>query len=176
MRLHLAAAISVCTLGGAALTIPGQMAAQRGSDTVLAAANAQKLLPAMVHYHGQAVPIQMRNTAGVQFADGHRILAGLTDRSGWNSAEGASMFQAYLKTEVSLKMDGKVLPRGEYAIAFSANMLEIEDLNGRSVMMPKAGVDTEIKRPMPLEVTPNPDGGYRLYCGRQYVVFTRQDG
>jgi len=173
MRLHFVAASAVCALGWAALAIPGQMAAQRGSDTVLAAANAQKLLPATVRYHGQAVPIQMRNTGGVQFADGHRVLAGLTDRSGWSSAEGASMFQAYLKTDVPLKMDGKVLPRGEYAIAFSANMLEIEDLNGRSVMMPKAGMDTEIKRPMPLEVTPNPGGGYRLYCGRQFVVFTR---
>lgn len=173
MRLHGVAASAVCALAWAALAIPGQMAAQRGSETVLAAASAQKLLPATVRYHGQAVPIQMRNTAGVQFADGLRVLAGLTDRAGWSSAEGAAMFQAYLKTGVPLKMDGKVLPRGEYAIAFSANMLEIEDLNGRSVMMPKAGTDAEIKRPMPLEVTPNPGGGYRLYCGRQFVVFTR---
>jgi len=173
MRVHFVAAGAVCALAWATFAIPGQIAAQHGSETVLAAASAQKLMPATVRYHKQAVPIQMRNTAGVQFADGNRMLAGLTDRSGWSPAEEGAKFQAYLKTDVPLRMDGKLLPRGEYAIAFSAKILEIEDLNGRSVMMPKAGMDAEMKRPMPLDVTINPGGGYRLYCGRQFVVFTR---
>jgi hypothetical protein len=33
--------------------------------------------------------------------------------------------------------------------------------------------DTEIKRPMPLQFTANPGGGFRFYCGRQYVTLTQ---
>jgi hypothetical protein len=33
--------------------------------------------------------------------------------------------------------------------------------------------DAGLKRPMPLEVTANPAGGFRLYVQRRYVVFSR---
>jgi hypothetical protein len=36
-----------------------------------------------------------------------------------------------------------------------------------------SGNDDAIKRPTPLNVTTDPAGGFRLYAGRRYVVFSR---
>jgi hypothetical protein len=36
-----------------------------------------------------------------------------------------------------------------------------------------AGEDAAQKRPMPLQVTANPAGGFRLYVQRKYVSFSR---
>ena len=33
--------------------------------------------------------------------------------------------------------------------------------------------DTDLKRPMPLQVVADAAGGYRLYAGRTYVSFSR---
>jgi hypothetical protein len=33
--------------------------------------------------------------------------------------------------------------------------------------------DAGLKRPTPLQVTTDPAGGFRLYSGRRYVVFSR---
>jgi hypothetical protein len=36
-----------------------------------------------------------------------------------------------------------------------------------------SSTDSALKRPMPLQVLPDPDHGFRLYAGRQYVLFER---
>jgi hypothetical protein len=33
--------------------------------------------------------------------------------------------------------------------------------------------DEGLKRPMPLQVVADPAGGFRLYAGRKYVIFSR---
>jgi hypothetical protein len=35
------------------------------------------------------------------------------------------------------------------------------------------GEDAGLKRPMPLQIVADPAGGFRLYAGRKYVIFSR---
>src|SRR5580704_12854718 len=55
------------------------------SDTLLKAAEVQKLLPDSVWYKGQSAPAQKRNSGGVKFGDGSFVLATLVDNSGYAS-------------------------------------------------------------------------------------------
>ena len=151
---------------------PGQMKAQ-GGDTVLKPADTQKLLPASVYYRGQSAPTQLRNSGGVKFADGSFVLATLVDNSGYASDVQAK-YQAYFITEVPLKVGGQSLPAGVYGVGFVAdNKLVITDVGGHDVLTVATGDDAGLKRPMPLQVTADPAGGFRLYAGRRFVIFSR---
>jgi hypothetical protein len=59
--------------------------AQAGGDTVLAATDAGKVLPASVWFKGQSATTQLRNSGGVKFADGFFVLSTLVDTSGYSS-------------------------------------------------------------------------------------------
>ena len=76
----------------------GTQTMAQGSDTVLKAADAQKLLPASVYYKGQSAPVQARNSGGVKFADGYYVLASLVDTSGYSTGI-AAKYQGYFITE-----------------------------------------------------------------------------
>jgi hypothetical protein len=41
------------------------------------------------------------------------------------------------------------------------------------VLTVSSSADAEMKRPVPLQFETDPAGGYRLYCGRNYVTFTK---
>jgi hypothetical protein len=140
-----------------ALGTSGWMAAQAAAGMVLKPADLEKLFPAKVYYNGQTAPVEMRNTGGVKFADGHYVLAGLVDTSGYSTGV-ASKYQGYLITEVPLKIGGKFL---------------VTDLGGGDVLTAQTATDAALSRPRPLEVTVDPAGGYRLYSGRTCVHFSR---
>jgi hypothetical protein len=36
-----------------------------------------------------------------------------------------------------------------------------------------SSTDADMKRPMPMQVTTDPAGGFRLYAGRRYVTVTK---
>src|SRR5690242_16740186 len=63
---------AVATLAAAFVATPARSAAQ-GGDTILKAAETQKLLPAAVYYKAQSAPTQLRNSGGVKFADGYYV-------------------------------------------------------------------------------------------------------
>lgn len=165
--------VSAAAIAVAMMSAPARIAAQSGSDTVLKAADAQKLLPASVFYDGQSATTQLRNSGGVKFADGHFVLATLVDTSGYSTGI-AAKYQGYFITEVPLQIGGQSLPVGVYGIGFVAdNKFVVTDVGAHDVLTVSSSNDAEIKRPMPLQVIADPAGGFRLYAGRKYVSFSR---
>ena len=159
-------------LAVAVFASPLRIVAQ-GSDTVLKPADTQKLLPPAVYYKGQSATTQLRNSGGVKFADGYYVLATLVDTSGYSS-EVASKYQAYFIAEVPIKIGGQSLPAGVYGIGFvPGDKLVVTDVGAHDVLTVSSSSDQDIKRPVPLQVTNDPTGGFRLYEGRKYVIFSR---
>jgi len=156
----------------AIMTAPLAVLAQ-GGDTVLKPADTQKLLPASVFYRAQSATTQLRNSGGVKFADGYLVLATMVDTSGYSS-DVASKYQAYLITEVPIKIGGQSLGAGAYGVGFVAdNKFVITDVGAHDVLTVATGDDAGLKRPTPLQIIADPAGGYRLYSGRRYVSFSR---
>jgi hypothetical protein len=165
------------TAAVAAMCFPGLMAPARalaqGGGTVLAPEAVQKLLPASVYYKGQSAPSQLRNSGGVKFGDGMYVLATLVDTSGYSSDVQAK-YQAYFVTEVPLKIGGHNLPAGVYGVGFiGGDKFVVTDVGAHDVLTVSSATDDAMKRPRPLQVTADAGGGYRLYAGRRYVVFSR---
>jgi hypothetical protein len=164
--------IGLAMLALATLAYPLTLTAQ-GSDTILKAADAQKLLPSAVYYKAQTAPTQLRNSGGVKFSDGYYVLATLVDTSGYSS-DVASKYQAYLIAEVPIKIGGQSLPAGVYGIGFIVgDKFIVTDVGAHDVFTVSSSTDSEMKRPVPLQVLADPAGGFRLYAGRSYVAFSR---
>ena len=158
-------------LASAAL-VPMSLIAQGGA-TILKPADTQKLLPPSVYYKGQSASVQVRNSGGVKFSDGYYVLSMLVDTSGYSS-DVASKYQAYFIAEVPLKIGGKNLPAGIYGVGFiGGDKFVVTDIGAHDVFSVSYKTDQALKRPMPLEVMPDPAGGFRLYEGRKFVVFSR---
>jgi hypothetical protein len=161
------------TLALAIMVLPGSIMAQQSQDTVLKAADAQKMLPPAVYYAGQSATTQLRNSGGVKFADGLYVLATMVDTSGY-STDVATKYQAYFITEAPLKVGGQKLPAGIYGVGFVGdNKFVVTDVGAHDLLTVSFSLDKDIKRPTPLQVLANPGGGFRLYEGRKYVIFSR---
>lgn len=147
--------------------------AQPAAGTLLTPDQLEKVLPATVYYDGQSASIQVRNSGGVRFSDGHYVLATLVDTSGYSSNL-AAKYQGYLITEVQLEIGGKRLPAGAYGFGFVAgDKLIITDLGGNDVLSAHTETDAQMSRPRPLEIVLATGDGYRLYAGRRYVKLGR---
>jgi hypothetical protein len=145
-----------------------------GKDAVLKAADiTTKLFPEQVFYQGKTAPAELRNTGGVHFADGTYFLAGLVDNSGYSTSV-REKYQAYLLVEVPVEVGGQLLKAGAYGAGFVAGNFVITDLGAHDLFQVPAKHDTDMKRPVPLQVTADAAAGtYRLYRGRDYVEFHR---
>jgi hypothetical protein len=146
-----------------------------GKEVILKASDiTPKLFPETVFFRGQSAPAQMRNTAGVRFADGFYILAGLVDNSGYSSGV-REKYQAYLITEVTVEIGGQSLKPGAYGFGYLKDgKFVVLDLGNNELFQTATQRDAELKRPVPLQVLASPNaGGYRLYNGRDYVEFRR---
>jgi hypothetical protein len=156
----------------AMLAAPGRALAQ-GGDTVLKPADMEKLLPAKVYYRGQSASTQIRNSGGVKFADGYFVLATLVDTSGY-ATDVQSKYQAYFVAEVPIKLGGQNLGAGVYGVGFVGDKLLVTDVGAHDVLTVSSGEDAGLKHPMPLMVVADQaGGGFRLYAGRKYVIFSR---
>ena len=158
-------------LGLAVMASPMRSLAQ-GGDTVLKPADTQKLLPAIVYYKAQSAPTQLRNSAGIKFADGYYLLSTMVDTSGYSS-DVAAKYQAYFITEVPLKFGSENLPAGIYGVGFVGGKFVVTDVGAHDVFSVETGSDDALKRPMPLQIMADPSGGFRLYAGRKFVKFSR---
>ena len=148
-------------------------AVAQGNATVLKPADMQKLMPASVFYRGQSATTQLRNSGGIKFADGFYVLASLVDTSGYSTGIQAK-YQAYLITEVPVKIGGHALGAGAYGVGFIANdKFIVTDLGAHDLFTVSSSNDAGLQRPMPLQVLADQSAGYRLYAGRRYVVITR---
>ncbi|HWE83757.1 MAG TPA: hypothetical protein VG267_02355 [Terracidiphilus sp.] len=145
----------------------------QASGAILTRTDTQKLLPPSVYYKGQSAPTQLRNSGGVKFSDGSYVLATLVDNSGYSS-DVATKYQGYFIAEVPLKIGGQDLPAGVYGFGFvTGDKFVLTDVGGHDVLSVSSTSDDAMKRPMPLQVTSDPAGGYRLYSGRKYVSLNR---
>lgn len=155
------------------LTASARVVAQQSGDAVLKAAEVQKQIPATVFYDGQQANTQLRNAGGVKFADGHYVLAVLVDNGGYSTGV-AAKYQAYFVAEDPIQIGGQSLPAGVYGVGFIAdNKFVVTDVGAHDVFTVSSSTDTEMKRPTPLRFETDPAGGFRLYCGRNYVTFTK---
>ncbi len=172
MRWHgIGIFVASAVMSLAVIAVPVGAAAQ--GDTVLKAGDVQKLLPDAVWYKGQSAPAQKRNSGGVKTGDGYFVLATLVDNSGYAS-DVAAKYQAYFVAEVPIKIGGQSLPAGVYGVGFiSDNKFVVTDIGAHDVFTVSSSTDEEMKRPMPMQVTTDPAGGFRLYAGRRYVTFTK---
>jgi hypothetical protein len=147
--------------------------APEGKESTLKASEITgKVFPAQVFFRGQVAPVQMRNTGGIHFGDDAYVLAGLVDSSGYSS-DIRQKYQGYLITEVALEVGGQKLPAGAYGIGFlTGDKFVVMDLGAHDVLQGSSTKDTEIKRPIPLQIV-GAGGKYRLYVGRDYVEMGR---
>jgi len=163
-------------LAGMPLLMKGQSALPKpDKDTVLKATDIKaKLFPESVFFRGQTAPSQMRNTGGIHFADDFYVLAGLVDNSGYSTSI-RQKYQAYLITEVTLQFAGQTLKPGAYGVGFiEGGKFVVLDLGANDLFQVGSQKDTEMKRPVPLQVTTAAtNGNYRLYAGRDFVEFSR---
>jgi hypothetical protein len=160
------------TMALALMASPMATLAQSGS-TVLKPAELQKLLPASVYYKGQSATTQLRNSGGVKFADGYFVLATLVDTSGY-STDIQAKYSAYFIAEIPIKIGGQSLQPGVYGVGFIADdKFVVTDVGAHDLVTVSSSTDAEMKRPTPLQVAADPAGGFRLYSGRRYVVFSR---
>lgn len=172
MRLQSIGKWAAAGMLAVAMMTPGAMKAQ-GGDTVLKPVDTQKLLPAAVYYKGQTAPTQLRNSGGVKFADGSYLLATLVDTSGYAS-DVSTKYQGYFIVEVPIKIGGENLAAGIYGIGFiGGGKFVVTDVGAHDVLTINSATDEGLKRPMPLQVMADPAGGFRLYAGRKYVIFSR---
>jgi hypothetical protein len=141
---------------------------------VLTAQEATKFLPSAVFFQGQTAPIQARNSGGVQFTKDSLFLVTLVDTAGYSSSV-QQKYQAYLITETQIDIEGHRLDPGSYGCGFIAgNTFVVMDIGGHDIFSVGSARDADLRRPMPLQVLPAPDGpGYRFYVGRAYVHFAQ---
>lgn len=143
-------------------------------DTVLKAADIKpKLFPESVFFRGQTAPAQMRNTAGIHFSDDLYVLAGLVDNSGYSTGL-REKYQAYLITEVPLQFGTQTLKPGAYGMGFiEGGKFVVLDLAANDILQATSQKDTEMKRPVPLQIVAAENDKYRLHAGREFVEFSR---
>ena len=163
----LLAGTSALSCGQSALPKPDK-------DTVLKASDIKpKLFPESVFFRGQTAPAQMRNTGGIHFSDDFYMLAGLVDNSGYSTGI-REKYQAYLITEVTLQFGAQALKPGAYGVGFiEGGKFVVLDLAANELFRAASQKDTQMKRPVPLQVTASDTGKYRLYTGRDFVEFSR---
>jgi hypothetical protein len=170
-KMKIGHGLALGAVSAAMLAIPALVA--QGGPTILKPGDMAKILPARVFYRGQSATTQVRNSGGVKFADGYLTFASLVDTSGYSTGI-AAKYQAYFITEVPINIEGQRLAPGAYGVGFIAgNKFVVTDLGAHDVLTVASKNDGDLKRPMPLQVLPDPAHGFRLYAGRQFVVFER---
>jgi hypothetical protein len=177
MRVRVWAAL-FCTLVLMVLNVAairGQSETNSGSpkEGVLKAAEAGKLFPDKVFFRGQCATVQARNSGGVRYDDGFVVMAALVDSSGYSSGL-KEKYQGYLINEVPVEIGGQTLKPGQYGFGFlEGNKFVVMDVGANDVLQATSTKDTEMKRPVPLQIVSTAPGKYKLYKGRDNVEFAR---
>jgi hypothetical protein len=175
-QLLLAIAGALVFLVSSISSIANQTASPKpDKDTVLRATDiTPRLFPETVFFRGQSAPVQMRNTGGVHFSDDLYLLAGMVDNSGYSTGL-REKYQAHLISEVAVQIGGQTLKPGAYGIGFiDGGKFVVMDVAAGDVLQAPSQHDTELKRPVPLQVIASAEAGkFRLYMGRDYVELSR---
>ena len=158
--------------GSSQMASGGAKGEKAGPPGILTRGEAGVILPASVFYRGQSATVQARNSAGIRMPGGKLVLAAIVDTGGYSTSV-QQTYQAYLITEVPLKLGGKTLAPGAYGFGFvEGDKMVVMDLGANEVLQAKTVRDAKLARPNPLQILPGDQGGYRLYLGRSYVDVT----
>jgi hypothetical protein len=186
MQMQISIARVLVVLLSLSFSLPGQTnsskvttaSTQAGAVGVLKADEVAGILPTAVFFQGKSAPVQGRNSGGVRFGDKSLMLVSLVDTSGYSS-QVQEKYQAYLITETAIDIDGHRLAPGAYGCGFiSNNSFVVMDIGGHDLFTAHTTRDDNLRRPTPLQVmaAPNEVGKYRLYAGRNFVVFQLATG
>jgi hypothetical protein len=155
-------------LGILAMMLLGVSFAQQVAQHLLSGDEVKKMTPSEFFFRGQKAPVQLRNAAGLQLANGAVVLAALVDSSGYSTAI-QQKYQGLLITEVKLKVGDADLAPGQYGFGFIAdNKFVVMDAGNNDVLSVACQTDAALPRPVPLKMV-EADGGYRLYAGKKWV-------
>ena len=153
------------------LSMLGSGLAQQASKHVLSADEIKKVTPSEYFYRGHKGPVQMRNAAGFQLADGKMTLAALVDVSGYASGI-AQKYQGLLITESKLNIGGTSVAPGQYGFGFTADgKFIVTDVADNDVLSTTSETDQALQRPVPLKLVAEGEG-YRLYAGKKWIAIT----
>jgi hypothetical protein len=143
------------------------------SDAILTVQAADKLLPDAVYFAGQSANTQLRNAAGIQFADGAQTLAVLVDTSGYSSAL-QQKYQGYLITETTLDFGGQRLAPGAYGFGFVKGQFLVMDIGSHDLLQTASVHDPQLHLPRPLQILAgSAPATWRLCSGRDCVTLGR---
>lgn len=147
--------------------------AQQVSKHALTGDELKKVTPTEYFYRGQKAPVQVRNAAGFQLADGKMMLAALVDASGYSTAI-QQKYQGLLITETKLNIGGSELPPGQYGFGFtSEGKFMVMDVANNDVLSVAFQSDTALQHAVPLKLVEDGDG-YKLYAGKKWVGIKAQ--
>jgi len=143
--------------------------AQHGTKHLLSDDEVKKATPAEYFFRGQKATVQLRNSSGMQLADGRIVLAALVDTSGYSTAI-QQKYQGMLITETKLDIGGSQLAPGQYGFGFTAEgKFVVMNVANEDVLSVAFQTDDALKRPVPLKLVEDGDG-YKLYGGRKWVA------
>ncbi len=155
-------------LGGVTLIMLATAVAQQASKHMLSMDELKKAVPAEYFFRGQKAPVQVRNSAGFQLADGKMMLAALVDASGYSTAI-QQKYQGMLITETTLNIGGSELKPGEYGFGFSADgKFIVMDVANNDVLSAPAETERALQHAVPLKLVEDASG-YKLYAGKKWV-------
>jgi hypothetical protein len=143
----------------------------QGPKHVLSGDELKKAVPAEYFFRGQKAPVQLRNAAGFQLADGKMTLAALVDASGYSTAI-QQKYQGMLITETKLNVGGAALAPGQYGFGFTADgKFVVMDVANGDVLSVASQMDQAVQHAVPLKLVEN-GAGYKLYAGKKWVGIT----
>jgi hypothetical protein len=141
--------------------------AQNMAQRLLSGDELKNVVPTEFFFRGKKAPVQLRNAAGFQTADGKVTLAALVDASGYSTAI-QQKYQGLLITESKLNTGGSELPPGEYGFGFADKFVVMNVANEDALSVPYQ-TDTSLKRAVPLKLVED-GSGYKLYAGKKWVA------
>ena len=143
--------------------------AQQAQKHVLGGEELNKAVPSEFFYRGQKAPVQLRNAAGFQLADGKMTLAALVDASGYSTAI-QQKYQGMLITESKLNIGSSTLPPGQYGFGFTSDgQFVVMDVANNDVLSANFETDAALQRPVPLKLVADGEG-YKLFAGRKWIA------
>lgn len=153
----------------------GPQASKQASTTVastpgtpFSAEQISSLLPATVYFQGRSAPLQLRNASAVSFAGGAIAWAALVDTSGYATSV-QEKYQFYLVTEGPLRVGEASVPAGAYGGGFVGDRFILMDIGGHTLAQGPIHMDSDLKRPRPLQLVPDSATAVKLYLGRQWI-------
>jgi hypothetical protein len=156
---------SLALLGSAVAQHTDQLPPEM-APKVLSGEELKKLVPGEYFFRGQKAPVQLRNAAGFQRADGKMTVAALVDSSGYSTAV-QQKYQGLLITETKLNIGGSTLPPGQYGFTADGRFV-VMDVGNNDLLNVPSQTEAALPRAVPLKLVEDASG-YKLYGGKKWV-------